>query len=80
MLILQVYSMCAIGPSSLKRAQLVLQVLILSCISPFTNTVNGITYVTNWTMICHYFLMMWLFLIKKLQNAQDVKPSFDFFP
>ena len=47
MLILQVYSMCAIGPSSLKRAQLVLQVLILSCISPFTNTVNGITYVTN---------------------------------
>ena len=47
MLVLQVYSMCAIGPSSLKRAQLVSQVLILSCISPFTNTVNGVTYVTN---------------------------------
>ena len=80
MLVLQVYSMCAIGLSSLKGAQLIPQVLILSCIIHFTNTVNGVTYVTNWTMICHYFLMMWLFLIKKLQNAQDVKPSFDFFP
>ena len=33
----QVYSVCAISPSSLKRAQLVPQVLKLSCISLFTN-------------------------------------------
>jgi len=37
MLVPQIYLMCAIGSSSLKQAQLVPQVLKLSCIGPFTN-------------------------------------------
>ena len=36
-LVSQVYPMCAVGPSSLNQAQLVPQILKLSCISPFTN-------------------------------------------
>ena len=50
MLVPQVYSMCAIGPSSFKGAQLIPQVLKLSCISPFTNYLSGVTYVANETM------------------------------
>ena len=47
----QVFSMCVIGPLSFKGAQLVPQVLKLSCINPFTNYISDITYVANETMI-----------------------------
>ena len=50
MLVPQVYSMCAIGSSSFKEAQLVPQILEMSCISSFTNCVSGVTYVANETM------------------------------
>ena len=46
----QVYSMCTISPSSLKRAQLVPQVLKLSCISLFTYCRCGIIYVADGIM------------------------------
>ena len=36
-LVPQVYPVCAVDPSSVNQAQLVSQILKLSCISPFTN-------------------------------------------
>ena len=50
-LVPQVFSMCVIGPLNFKGAQLVPQVLKLSCINPFTNYISDITYVANETMI-----------------------------
>ena len=50
-LVSQVFSMCVIGPLNFKGAQLVPQVLKLSCINPFTNYISDITYVANETMI-----------------------------
>ena len=43
--------MCVIGPLNFKGAQLVPQVLKLSCINPFTNYISDITYVANETII-----------------------------
>ena len=50
-LVSQIYPVCAIDPSNFKGAQLVPQVLKLSCINPFANYISDITYVTNETMI-----------------------------
>ena len=50
MLVPQVYSVCAIGPSSFKGVQLVPQVLKLSCISPLLTVVSGVTCIANETM------------------------------
>ena len=54
MLVIQVYPVCVIGPLTLKQAQLVPQVLKLSWIDPFTNSINGVAYMTNG-------IMSWLF-------------------
>ena len=50
-LISQVFFMCVIDPLSFKGAQLVPQILKLSCINPFTNCISDVTYVTNETII-----------------------------
>ena len=55
MLVIQVYTVCVIGPLTLKRAQLVPQVLKLSWIDPFTNSINDVAYVANGIMSWHFF-------------------------
>ena len=55
MLVIQVYPVCVIGPLTLKRAQLVPQVLKLSWIDPFTNSINGVAYGANGIMSWHFF-------------------------
>ena len=50
MLVLQVYPVYAIGPPSLKRAQLVSQVLNRVVLVFLLIVINGVTYMTNRTM------------------------------
>ena len=50
MLVLQVYPVYAIGPPSLKRAQLVSQVLNIVVLVFLLTAINGVTYMTNGTM------------------------------
>ena len=67
-LVPQVYHVCTIGPLNLKRVQLVPQVLKLSWIDHFTNSVNDIAYVANGIMSRHIFEWSGMFLIKKLKT------------